>query len=646
MTLFRIIVLGFVVVTAAVAQPAQRRSLRGTIDQCHAVQILDAGLPVDSLLITPPLPASTTSAMLMCMVGRFPTAPSSTAVDVRGDVGRVFPVTVTRVGDTLTLVEPIELDSSFRTNTYQLVIPLEADTIVVDSILTTSAWDGTRGGVIILHARSVLTVRGVIDVSALGFAGGRRSADGGSCGLVIPCDPATSPRTGQKGQSPLLRDMQCASGHTPWASGGGGGDAHNAGGGGGGNGGAGGRGGNQYPCSNPIGMSGMGGLRMIDDGTERIFLGGGGGGGHQNNSVATDGAAGGGIVMIRTRRIDGDTARIHARGRDVMARAGNDGAGAGGAGGTIRIEACSTLCSIIVDASGGRGGDCVGEHGPGGGGGGGRVQIEPALMQDSRRLRINVQGGPAGTITGQPSNSNGAQPGADGSSGPICERVLAHAVSVPAIAGVGDTLSITVASQDTTTRCECLISHHINLTGSAMSPLTQGTQMIGRGALTTVTDGMNISYELLLPSRSSIVIPFLSVLSKDTIIAATSQAFVASTLGDTLCVMDRNTDSIGVDVCGITIRQVVLRIPLGISARPNAERLITIELESALEIDASVRIYSSMGRLMTERQIMWSMSSAQGHEASLHLDASAWPRGIYFVTVLTSQGMKTAMLNL
>ncbi|MBU3680127.1 MAG: hypothetical protein FGM32_11075 [Candidatus Kapabacteria bacterium] len=643
MKFFRFIVLSFVAVTAAMAQPAQRRDLRGTIDQCHAVQILDNVLPVDSLRITPPLSPSTSSAVLMCMVGTFPASSDSTDVVVLGDAGRVFEVAVSGAADTITHIDPLELDTNFRTNIYQLIVPITADTIVVDSLLTTSAWNGARGGVIMLHASSILHLRGNVDVSGLGFSGGRRSLDGGACGLVIPCDPAASQRTGQKGQSPLLRNLQCASGHTPWASGGGGGDAHNAGGGGGGNGGSGGRGGNQYPCSDPPGMWGMAGLRLVDAGKGRLFLGSGGGGGHQNNSVATDGGNGGGIVMIRTRQITGDSARIRARGTGVQGQAGNDGAGGGGGGGTVRIEACSTSNPIFIDASGGRGGETVGQHGPGGGGGGGRAYIEPALLQDARNVRFSVDGGASGTIIGQPTNSNGAQPGATGFVEPICEQVIGHSVEIPTDAVVGDTLRITVTARDTTSRCECMISHRVRLVGSAASPLTGGTTMRGRALLTTVHDGNNISYDLLIPSRMSTSIPFLCALSGDSSISTSYDSYVESNRGDTLCILGRQQDSIDVDVCGHSLRRVVLVVPFGIFVRSDASRQITIDLESAHDSATSLRIYTTVGAIMTERNVEWTRTSELS-VATLHLDASEWPHGVYFVVAQTAHGTRTAMI--
>ncbi|MBU3700385.1 MAG: hypothetical protein FGM33_10330 [Candidatus Kapabacteria bacterium] len=641
----RFIVLCFVAVTAAIAQPAQRRDLRGTIDQCHAVQILDNVLPVDSLRISPPLSASATSAVLVCMVGQFSDSADSTGIVVRGDVGRQFPVSIIGTADTIALVDPIELDSSFRTNIYQLVVPVEADTISIDSLLTTLAWDGMRGGIIMLHARSVLNLRGTIDVSGLGFAGGRRSLDGGACGLVIPCDPAASQRTGQKGHSPLLRKLQCASGHTPWASGGGGGDAHNAGGGGGGNGGSGGRGGNQYPCSNPPGMWGMAGLRLFDDASDRIFLGGGGGGGHQNNSVASDGAAGGGIILIRTRRITGDTSRLLARGGSVLGRAGNDGAGGGGAGGTVRIEACSTMCPMLIDVSGGRGGETVGEHGPGGGGGGGRVLMEPALLQDARNVRITANGGSSGTIIGQPNNPNGARPGSVGIIDPICEEVIAHSVMIPSLTSVGDTLLVAVSARDSISRCECLITHRVRLVGSAASPLTSGTQLIGLASLLTSTSEDELTFDVMIPSRSSITFPVLCILSKDTVIATSISSSVVSNLGDTLCVLDRQQNSISVDVCGHSLRRVVVRMPFGITARTDASRNITIALESALNMPTIVRVFTSIGTLMAEHDATW-VHTAEGNTSAMFLDASTWPQGMYFVVAQTAHGARTAMIRI
>lgn len=623
--------------------------LRGTIDQCRAVQVLDRELPVDSLRVTPALTAQTQKAILLCMTSAFPVGDDTTSIAIPGDVGRLLPITILRSDSTLTLIEPADLDTLYLTSTYQLVTPSVADTIIVDSILTTRPWNGSSGGVIILDAHAALSLNGIIDASGLGYGGGPRSEDGGTCGVTQACDPPRSTRTGGKGASPLRPDPACASGHRPWASGGGGGDAHNAGGGGGANGGRGGRGGDQYRCSEFIGMSGVGGLRLTDASSRRVFLGGGGGGGHQNNSLATNGAAGGGIIVLRAPRIIGDSVRLLARGADVSTAAGNDGAGGGGGGGTVRIEACSSSCLIRIDASGGRGGTTVSGHGPGGGGGGGRTLLNPALVQDDRHLRITLSGGAAGTITNQPTNPNGAADGQAGQLLTICDDIIAHDVTVPGWTNVGDTLRIDIAARDTTSLCECLISHYVQLRGPSAAPLTSGIQLQGLALIATSEGSDDITYEIRIPSRYSISIPFQCVLSPDTAITALIRTRVESSLGVTLCVVGDDTSTISFDVCGLSRRQVAVGAPFRMSARTTsaigASRELVCDIESAAAIGVDIRVYDAIGSLMFE-QPMPLTSSHQRSSGSLRLDAAAWPPGIYFVVALTTHGTRSTMIRL
>ncbi len=635
-------------IAAVMSMHAQTTSLRlrDTIDQCRAVQVLDRELPVDSLRVTPALSAQMQNAILLCMTSTFPVGNDTTSVAIQGDVGRLLPIMILRSDSMLTVIESEDLDTQFRTNTYQLIMPSLADTIIVDSVLTTRPWNGASGGVIVIEARHVMQLSGMIDVTGLGYSGGPRSADGGSCGVVQACDPPRSTRTGGKGLSPLRQDLACASGHRPWASGGGGGDAHNAGGGGGGNAGRGGRGGDQYKCSDPIGMYGVGGLRLFDPDQLRLIAGSGGGGGHQNNTVATDGASGGGIIILRAPKIIGDSVRISARGRDVTTAAGNDGAGGGGGGGSVCIEACSTSCRILVDVSGGRGGTAAASHGPGGGGGGGRFLALPALLQDTRNLRIRADGGAAGTITNQPNDRNGAQEGEPGLITPICDDVVAHDIIMPGTASVGDTLRIDIIARDTTSRCECLISHTVRLTGAGVGPLTSGMQLLGLSSLTTDVGNGTLTFDVQAPSRSSLSVPLLCVLSMDTTIQARTATTIRSTLGATLCELDNDTTSISVDVCGRSRRQVVVRAPFRMMGHTSPTRQVSVELESATSAEGTIRIYDVLGNVLAEQVIAWTPWPNASNSCAMIFDGAAWPPGTYLIAAHTSNGTRTITVRL
>ncbi|MCC7502046.1 MAG: tandem-95 repeat protein, partial [Flavobacteriales bacterium] len=202
-------------------------------------------------------------------------------------------------------------------------------------------------------------------------------------------------------------------------NGGGGGNDHNAGGGGGANGGAGGVGG--------IGWEGGGGSwpnggrpgTQLTQVLGRLFLGGGGGGGDANNALTgVKGGVGGGLVIINAGRIDG-TGTITANGDDGDVGAygsAPDGAGGGGAAGTIFVNATqnSPTANLSLIANGGRGGNTLNdsgfEHGPGGGGGGGAIWYNVV----GGTVSTSVVKGLSGKANGGSGIAHGAADGQDG----------------------------------------------------------------------------------------------------------------------------------------------------------------------------------------------------------------------------------------
>jgi hypothetical protein len=201
------------------------------------------------------------------------------------------------------------------------------------------------------------------------------------------------------------------------------GSSDNGGGGGGGNGGTGGRGGAGWRSAGYAGILadysnltdkkwGFGGSAFSSASISRLVLGGGGAAGDNNNNSTpqeSSGAAGGGIVMIHARSIIG-TGRILARGARAVDNSLNDGAGAGGAGGSILVVSSDmTASNLIINASGGRGGDPwitgASAHGTGGGGGGGVVILTGAAT-------VNVNGGANGLTNTNDSPPDGANHGA------------------------------------------------------------------------------------------------------------------------------------------------------------------------------------------------------------------------------------------
>ncbi|MBD2213024.1 DUF11 domain-containing protein [Nostoc linckia FACHB-104] len=216
----------------------------------------------------------------------------------------------------------------------------------------------------------------------------------------------------------------------------------NSGGGGGANGGDGGRGGRAWSSQVPSG--GFGGkaftTALINNG-ERLFMGGGGGAGTTNDAttsvsrtlgtnytgsptyangadfdgnnkanstgIYSSGGAGGGIAVVRADTIAG-SGIFDVRGVQGLSIA-NDGAGGGGAGGTVYAVAYDVkstgttgISNLSVNAAGGDGGWSTFReaHGPGGGGGGGVV-----VSTSAAATVVSLAGG-AGGQTGLLGNAN------------------------------------------------------------------------------------------------------------------------------------------------------------------------------------------------------------------------------------------------
>lgn len=590
---------------------AQDRSLpshlrvRGLVQTCAPLRIVDAPSSYYIRAVTDStVPDSTTDAVLYCMqVRAVLDSAVLPVVDIPGVVGTRIPVTVLSRVDSVIIVQPTTTTSIDPTAIYQLVLPIRADTITIDSTLTCEPWNGQRGGVIELHATSVIIFdSGRVDASGRGHRGGRRSADGGSCSLTQACDPALSGRTGEKGESIVIRDPQCVSGHIPWASGGGGGDAHNAGGGGGGNGGGGGRGGDQWSCGLPLGMYGMAGCAIRDTTFDRFVFGGGGGGGHQNNSVGTDGVAGGGIVYIHAESIEGDTVRISVDGESNLRDAANDGGGGGGGGGTIVIDACTITAPLQTSLRGGRGGNCAGGHGPGGGGGGGRILVEPSFLQriDSA-LRFERDGGGTG-LNGGPNATYNAMPGEPGIIVPLCARVTMHHLTSASELTIGEVDTLRITSRDTTPRCPVSITHTITIIGSSLLPLIDSMDFdtTVRVRLERIASDTTV-ISVTLPSITSTMIPLLGLLHQDTtsIIRHTTSVTFPDSIPS--CTWPSEERVVVTRACGLPIRIIRQWTPLRVhaSATTNA---IDIRVEAASSEPIAITITNLQGRALAVAQ--------------------------------------------
>lgn len=330
-------------------------------------------------------------------------------------------------GNSIFLTYNILNEYDVENGNLQLVSMPVYESAEVDNILTTTPWDGSKGGVIAIKVENELILNADIDATGMGFRGGKmevidnnNDCTGGFNNADNFFYELNNWRGAQKGEGVAAFVSGKEAGKGPQANGGGGGNDHNAGGGGGANASEGGDGGERdlpfFTTSCKGGHPGLKGIALPNDLPERVFFGGGGGAGHTNNSAGSDGGNGGGIVIIQAQSIIANGNRLIAEGASALDTEARDGAGGGGAGGTIVVEAETISGNLIIELSGGNGGSVDNDNtedcfGPGGGGGGGRLITNLNMNQ----LTINNSGGlPGQTLNSTRScdgSNNGAQNG-------------------------------------------------------------------------------------------------------------------------------------------------------------------------------------------------------------------------------------------
>lgn len=297
--------------------------------------------------------------------------------------------------------------------------------------LTCDPWDGLKGGVLVLNAKSVY-LQEFIEVNGKGFFGGAGFNSGAN---ALTCTennynyPASNTVSAFKGESIAVVPATIAKGKGRPAGGGGGGLGHNSGGGGGGNGGVGGAGGFQSDiCSGPPADNrGIGGNLLSNTSVlNKVFLGSGGGAGHADDpgNYPMKGGTGGGIIIINAQffqangepiTANGDSGRVCDFFESVNCR---EGMGGGGSGGTILFNVNQQLDNVSLEARGGSGADmqgiitASGRLGPGGGGGAGVIFINNLSLPAT--ITTITAGGKSGVITTDSNNPWGAAAGADG----------------------------------------------------------------------------------------------------------------------------------------------------------------------------------------------------------------------------------------
>ncbi len=321
--------------------------------------------------------------------------------------------------------------------TFQVIRVPQYSTATLNTGLTALAWNGSTGGILALDVAGVLNLNSAtVTVDGEGFRGAgsiptdlesmvdtnyvefsyapystTESDDSKGEGIagtplwVYSLALAANVNTGVEGYPNGSFAMGAP------ANAGGGGMEFNSGGGGGGNGGAGGEGGNGC-CDEPV-VGGLGGA-LYPAAANQMVMGGGGGAGDQNNTLAgtSAGGTGGGMIFIRACSMTG-TGTLTANGLPGPDQPINDGAGGGGAGGSVLVLCNQAFTGLTVNAVGARGANAnytsIPEHGPGGGGGGGvAILSSPAV--------VNVSGGPQGYTTTNTTDYWGSQPGSTGMS--------------------------------------------------------------------------------------------------------------------------------------------------------------------------------------------------------------------------------------
>lgn len=334
--------------------------------------------------------------------------------------------------------------------TFQIVRVPQYSNLTLTKDIKTPPFNGKAGGIIAFDVAGTMNFNGfLVDASARGFRGGYGPVDNSGNNINnIYVIPSSDSRSTGKGEGiagtprymwdgfnkvdNLLEGLPGGSyGRGAPANAGGGGNDHNSGGGGGGNGGAGGVGGNGVTV-NPVldtypngGRPGSNIYDAVSPDISRLIMGGGGGGGDANNALdGVRGGVGGGIILINAGRITGAGKIISNGGDGDIGLYGTDpdGAGGGGAGGTvfIKVNNPDLTAMLTIEAKGGNGGntkgDQVNNHGPGGGGGGGQV----FYAMPSTTINVNVLKGLAGISA---TNSNHFS--ADGRNGNIVSFTLA-----------------------------------------------------------------------------------------------------------------------------------------------------------------------------------------------------------------------------
>ncbi|MEO7922235.1 MAG: PKD domain-containing protein [Chitinophagaceae bacterium] len=337
-----------------------------------------------------------------------------------------------KTGNIIELKNKLLRSYDIPTGKVQLVRVPYYQNAVITAPLTCLAWDGNKGGVLVLNAADSVVLNANIDVSGKGFRGGNDPVTNPGSYFCYENQffyPVNPDLASEKGEGIALVSASKSYGKGALANGGGGGNSHNSGGGGGSNSNSGGLGGYNFegsPCDGtvPFDNRGIGGKTLTyNNATNKVFLGGGGGAGHTNNPEAfqAKGGNGGAIIIIIADKIKTNGNSILSNGNDgaVCGNTGgacHEGMGGGGAAGSVLLNINNYINNTSISARGGKGADMTSagnlKVGPGGGGGGGVVWLKSASLPAT--VVYSGTGGARGVCTGYANDPWGTTNGGDG----------------------------------------------------------------------------------------------------------------------------------------------------------------------------------------------------------------------------------------
>jgi len=260
--------------------------------------------------------------------------------------------------------------------------------VATGAMLTGNAWDGIKGGVFAIRASGAVRVDGTLSMKSAGFAGGAKVSPvntpgiaGESYGGVGAAGTAANLGGGGGGGGDSVTTTPC---YTAGSSGGGGG----------------------YGVTGGNAVNTCGGLGGASYGaSDRLYLGSGGGSGGTDNVMTVHppsgyGGVGGGIIKILASSLaingsidasggagEGDIAGYECNANWTTYCWDYSGAGGGGAGGTIAVDATTLSGVSNLLANGGSGGNALDSGARDGGkGSAGRLLPGGTLYQSCKAL--------------------------------------------------------------------------------------------------------------------------------------------------------------------------------------------------------------------------------------------------------------------